>query len=537
MFPATQQLLERLARRYREASEWFDTIRRWYKDAKLTKRVIEELLRGEDLHLLRLQLNRSDDPAGVTRELDGHRVLLRIPAEHLQQGENTLTVGLSSDAERPVEVEGVLLGQPRTQIRQKIDLTVRHPEVAPAFHLIGHNRTAVRARCWDVLPNGFLTFRFYLHTVDAVAVALEMPRSSLFPQARSTDRRQRKLLKDVGKRVESRLKKWIDECAARKQAQEDGTLDDLRAYRELYERQIRLAIESDGSLQAVIDRTGNPDAIVSANARPGVRKPDVVELVTAPPTSMVAPHVNPPQAAPAIAGSSFAGKLLLTLLLTGLSTGAYAAWKLDGVTWLCQKWASLTAPTGARAGARGDVLTALRETGRELNWNNEVCQEIPREKMQAFLANFTELLGPQDAHLLDKVRTFMGGDRKNPMGEALLGFPVCENMLVVHDFADADALRRHFAKLPQQFRDGLQRFGTQGETSDVVIPHCDQAVRLTTRIGDFTQHQTMAQSGRFLLMTTAPDMSDADEQLRRLTALAKRLLHEPVGGVPPSKLR
>lgn len=535
MFPATQQLLERLSRRYREAREWFDTLRQWYKDAKLTKRVIEELLRGEDLHLLKLQLNRSDDPAGVTRELDGRRVLLRIPAEHLHQGENTLSVGLSSDAERPVEVEGVLLGQPRTRIRQKIDLTTRHPESAPAFHLIGHNRTEPRAGCWDLLPNGFLTFRFYLHTVDAVAVALEMPRSALFPQARSRDQRQRKLLKEVGKRVESKLKKWIDECAARMQGQRDGTLDDLRAYRELHQRQIQPAIDGDGSLQAVIDRTGSPDAIVSANTQPVLLKPEVVPLVSAPvpPTPLVtrrvAPRVTPPQAVPAKAaaakaGSSFLGKLMLTLLLTGLSTGAYAAWKLDGGNWLRQKWASLTAP----AGARGDVLTALRESGRDLHWNTEVCQEIPRDKLQALLANFAELLGPQDANQLDKVKTFLAGDRKNPMGEALLGFPVCENMLVVHDFADADALKRHFDKLPQQFRDGLQRFGTQGETSEVAIRHCDQAVRLTTRIGDITQHQTWARSGRFLLMTVSPDMSDGDDQVRRLTTLANRL-HEHFG--------
>lgn len=492
--------------------------------------MIDELLHSDDLDLLRLQLNRTDEPAGITRERDGRRVLLRIPAELLREGENTLSIGLSSDAEQPLEVDGVLFGQSRTGVRQKIDLTTRHPAPAPALKLIGHDRSDARSGCWQVLPDGYLVFRLYLHTVDKVIVAVEMPRSATFPASRLRERRQRKLLQEVGKRVEGQLKKWIDECAARR---EEGALDDLRAYRELYQRQLRLALEGDESLQTIIDRTGNPDAIVSASSPPIPLTPEVVKLVKAQVARRVTPRATPPAPAPvksaakaagAKAGTSFAGKLVLTLLFAGVSAGAYAAWKYDGVNWLRQKWSSLTAP----AGARGDVLTALRDSGRDLNWTAEVCQEIPRDKLQALLANFAGQLGPHTAPDLDKVKSYMLGDRKNPMGEALLGIPVCDNMLVVHDFSDADALRRHFEKIPQQFRDGLQRFGTEGEPQEVSIPHCDAALRLTTRLGNIVQHQTMARSGRFCLMTTSPDMSNSEEQTRRLTALAKRL-HEHFG--------
>lgn len=552
MFPQTQNLLQRLSRQFPDAREWFDAVRQWYKDAKLSAGVIAQLLRGENLELLRLSLNGETKPADVEREADGRRILLNIPSARLWVGENTFTLGLTDDAEQPLELEAVHLGQSRTQLRQKIDLDTVRPTPAPTFQLTGCDRAEPRAGCWELRANGHLAFRFYLHTLSRVTVALDLPDGARFPRSKARLAKQKKLLKEVGKRVEEKLKKWIDETAKKNDPQSRTLTDDLRAYGELYAKQIRPAVEGEGSLQSSIDRTGNPDKIVSANAQPVPLQPAVVTLVADPVVAPVkARRVKPPapprkarlaepsprrpdpqprpRSAPVKSGG-FLGKLFVTLFLAALSAGVYAAWKNDGLGWLSRQVGLAETPSKSR----GEVLIALRDASTDIGWKPEVCQDLIDGQGDGFVGKsgqqFFGLGGSSERSYV-----YVAGDRKNAKLEAENGFPSSDVMLVVIEFDDAATAKKHFDALPQQFAAGLQGMGLKGENTPVTIPHCDSAFNQRSEFPAADRQQNIAQfgsdhkveviarSGRFVVQMFSTRFIDRDEQIRMLTPLVKRL--------------
>lgn len=565
MFPQTLQLFQRLSRQFPDAREWFDALRQWYKDAKLSAGVIEQLLRGENLELLSLCLNGEAKPVGVTREADGRRVLLNIPSARLRVGENTFTLGLTADAEQPLELEAVHFAQPKTDFRQTIELDTLHPTPAPAFQLTGCDRAEPRAGCWEVEANGHLAFRCYVHTLSRVVVALDLPEGARFPQSKARMAKQKKVLKEVGKRVEEKLKKWIDEATRKDDPQSRTLSDDLRAYAELYARQIRPAVEGDGALQTSIDRTGNPDTIVSANARPVSLQPAVVPLVAEPlvplyqaprvqvleplfqaarvrpaalartPRPLKARPVDPPArprraSARAARSGGFLGKLLVTLFLAGLSVAIYAVWKNDGLGWLGRQAGVVETPSKSR----GDVLVAMRDASTDIGWKPEICQDLAGDQGDMFVAKsgnqFFGLGGPTERSYV-----YVAGDRKNPSLTADQGFPSSDVMLVVIEFDDEAAARKHFAALPGRFAADLQLANVNGANTPVTIPHCDQAFSQRTdfpaatrqrdlaQFGSDHKDEVIARHGRFILQMFSTRFIPSDEQVRMMTPLAKRL--------------
>lgn len=191
-----------------------------------------------------------------------------------------------------------------------------------------------------------------------------------------------------------------------------------------------------------------------------------------------------PSASTAASGASVFGKLIgFTMCCGMIAAGGYAAWQDPAARgWMKRQIAQVT----GKPAASGDVLAALRETGTEQGWKNEVCEELPKEKLKEMVAAF-------DANMKTvNVRTYMLGDRKKG---SLEGIPMCNRTILVGEYDD-EAMAKQFMDNTYKGLDSMH----PGQVSHVKIANCDDCIRLSHKTADFDMSRSFARKGRRVFM-------------------------------------
>ncbi len=533
----TLDLLERMKSLIPEESGWFNTIKEWYKNAKFTRRLIEELRSDEETALLSMRVGATS--LAEPPEWQGRHVHWVIPTGYLSTGRNRLQIALDGDAQAPLFLDASIAGQDEGLAHQTIHLTVKAPQSTHYLELCDSVEARHQNDCWAVFPGGSLSFYVHLASCGPVHFTLRLPEGRSLPWPKTKTERRQKLLEDVIDKVKDRVEEKMKSLEAElRQARQnrgdlESDLNDLRAYEELHRKQIEKLVHAAASitLDYVIRETGMPDDLIRRYL------PKTVTPVAPQPAPPVALRPTPPTpsaVAPVASSGSMFGKLVFIAAFVSTAMVGYNEYlngNLQAPAWLN----GMKLPGG---GGGGNIMIALRKASDDLGWKRDAEKELPKEKIMAMVKGLGDLIG-QNAEIppLDaNARLYFVGERQPnapPELEALTGMPPCRKALVVYDLRNKDVAAAMFETMQKNTRAGwnkeiMKNLGITGEIVRLDVPGSDDAVAIVQKsaLGPLAT-TSWARSGTHLYSTIDVDAlpvgTEVAEHQKRLCAISDRM--------------
>jgi len=520
MNTVTLELFDRMRAWIPEGRPWFDLLQHWYKHTRLTYRALEELTAEDALDLLKVAVNH--DPESTHPERHGMHVEFPLAASRLVPGDNSLVVQFSHEAGDGFPFDAAMVGVPGGSPLHAIRFDTKRPESPHAFQLSASGETVPGSNHWALQPGGFLVFRLNLAEVRPVMLTLRMPIDASFPLSKTHRDRRRKLLGELRKIVQKKVKEKIREVEARlrRDAEAGRELDDLQNFEVLDELQIEPAVESGNTLQEEIDLTGQPDDLVS---RPPSARQRPVELRPAPEQVIPLQQVRPPNpptvqpvrmkavrvarraapAAKAASGGGWFGKLVLAGLLTGIPAAGVAVWTMPQLA-PAKQW--IQAKLNLPGAGQGDVLAALKASAQEQGWSRIEAKQLTDAQMKKML-EAGKIVGNNDPNVVPaNAKVFFCGQRMAGADlaglEEELGFPLCSDFMVVYqlqDAAQAGELWKVFRNkaLAENQSPLMKQMGLENRLDAVTVANADEAYIQNTNKGTITG--AMIRRGRYMV--------------------------------------
>ena len=381
MFVQTVRLIHRVSNLFGQHREFFDAVAQWYDDVKLARKAIRALVRIADGREVRMTVNgRRLDPVRAEGALWDRIPSWEIPSNLLVSGDNEIRITPSERESAGLLLRTATVYQDGPLQAREVSLTDRDPTYHREFHLASSSRAGPRHDCWKVAADGALVFRVRPLGTAQVVFSLEFAGDDIL------DGELRDIAEDVFERVLKKRKELLARIRNARGEREDWideALRDLDAFADLYEDQIRHALSGADrkTLEAVIQSTGNPDAIVQRRLSPRRTNSHPAKAASRAAHSPTASTAAP---AKAVAAAKGAGgfKVLLCLSVVLAAPVAYIGWgdkelRDKVVAWFDKVTGRKSAPTG-----NVDVMQALRNSTDELGWkrNAEKIQDIEEER-------------------------------------------------------------------------------------------------------------------------------------------------------------
>jgi hypothetical protein len=396
--PSALDVLQRLEYLLEDKRPWFDAVRQWYAKSNLPRRVIADLLRRDASAEQVVVLVNHESLRGPSQVTDarGRRITWLLPSNLLKPGDNAVVVQVVREAPGSLPVRAASIEQDYLIPWQTVGLSVPRPAPTGHLGLTGADHATHQGRHWSVDRGGILQFTLRLEYAAPVNFTLQLDEGSAgiwLRLWRDVEDEIRKVVTDAVKDKLWQIKDQLEEAWRQRDPRSQMLQDDLQAleaYLRLDRIQLRPAFRGpeDTTLEEIINRTGNPDALIRDLFRggsampaeeppmvlPAPRRPPPTSYEPAPVRPLPTPGGPPPMPRPR-GGSSGTGLgccLGILVVLAALGVAGYFAWREGSIEkWLRQ--ALGPADTDAKA---IDDLVRNQKAGKgdvqvTLYWNNK----------------------------------------------------------------------------------------------------------------------------------------------------------------------
>ena len=260
MFEYTIKLIQRVKDLLHAHHEFFDALSQWYKDSKLARKSVETLFQIVERRELDLTVNCQRVEASTTDSGVRERISTwELESSFLNNGENEIRIAPGTRERAGVAIRAIRVFQEGPLQLQEVAFDGDEPTGGQDFQLACSFNAKPQAGSWRVLRDGALIFRLRADRTTRVVFSVEFADEGLSSN-----------LRDIAKAVIDRVWKKRQEILNRLKGLDRGqraireAAEALDSFLDLAERQLRPAFEAVDSttLDAIIDATGNPDALI-----------------------------------------------------------------------------------------------------------------------------------------------------------------------------------------------------------------------------------------------------------------------------------